>query len=369
MDGDLKQRLARWLRPEIAALKAYHVPDARGLIKLDAMENPYGLPPSLRDAWLAQLRDVAVNRYPDPQAATIRSRLRAQLQLADDYEIVFGNGSDELIQIVLAAFAGHGRSVLAPVPTFVMYEQLARIVGLEFNAVELREDFSLDLPATLEAIARLQPALVFIAYPNNPTGNAFARDDIEAVVRASPGIVIIDEAYRAFADSDAMDLLTRYEHVGIMRTFSKEGMAGLRLGYLIVRTAAATAFDKIRLPYNINALTQASIAFALDHAAVFAQQAQEIRRERTGLFAALNRLPGVIAYPSATNFVLFRLTATDANQVHAALRTRGVLIKNLHGAHPRLAHCLRVTVGTPAENTAFLTALRATIAPDISAAP
>ena len=348
-----------WVRPEIRALSAYHVPEAAGLIKLDAMENPFPWPEELRAAWLERLRDVPLNRYPDPAGRELVARLREAMAIPADQAVLLGNGSDELIQIIALAVAGEGRSVLAPAPSFVMYEMIARFAGLDFVGVPLRADFSLDLPAMRAAIARHRPAVIFLAYPNNPTGNHWARADVEAVLDAAPGLVVVDEAYEPFADDSFMADLGRWPHLLVMRTLSKFGLAGLRLGYLCGPADWLAEFDKLRLPYNINVLTQVTAAFALEHKAVFDAQAEAIRAERARLAAALAALPGITVHPSAANFLLLRVPAGRANALHAGLRAAGVLVKNLSGAGGLLADCLRVTVGTPAENDALLAAFEA----------
>lgn len=338
-------------------MSAYHVPAAAGYIKLDAMENPYTWPEALRQSWLAELAHVDVNRYPDPAASQLSVRLRAALDIPADMGLVLGNGSDELIQMLAMAVAAPGRAVLAPQPSFVMYDLIARFVGMKYIGVPLRADFSLDLPALLEAIDLHQPALVFLAFPNNPSGNLFDEREMVQIIQASPGLVIVDEAYHAFADRTFMQRLGEFDNLLVMRTLSKLGLAGLRLGALAGPPAWIEEIDKVRLPYNINVLTQHSADFALRHAHVFAEQTQAICAERENLSRALGKLKGLTVYPSRANFILLRAPAGRANEIFARLKQAGVLIKNLSGAGGALADCLRVTVGTPEENAAFLTAL------------
>lgn len=352
-------KIARYIRPEVQALQAYHVPDARGMVKLDAMENPYTWPPAMREAWIAALRDVHLNRYPDPQAPELKARLRAALDVPEDAALLLGNGSDELIQIVLLALARPGACVLAPTPTFVMYEMLALAAGMRFVGVPLcGDDFALDRTAMLEAIAREAPAAIFLAYPNNPTGNLFDPEIIEAILRATDAPVVVDEAYHAFAGESFMPRLREFDHLLVMRTLSKQGLAGLRLGILAGHRAWLDEFDKLRLPYNIGSLTQATGVFALAHLDVLDDQAAQLRAERARLEAALRARAELQVWPSHANFVLFRVRSRSASEVFAGLRARQVLIKNLDRPGP-LAGCLRVTVGAPEENEAFLQALTA----------
>jgi histidinol-phosphate aminotransferase len=245
--------------------------------------------------------------------------------------------------------------VMGVEPSFVMFRMIATLCGVRFAGVPLEADFSLDADRLVAAMAEHRPALVFIAYPNNPTGNLFDAAAIARIIEAAPGLVVVDEAYHAFAGRSFMPRLRDHPNLLVMRTLSKSGLAGLRLGLLAGRDAWLTHVDKVRLPYNINVLTQLVAEQVLRHEALLAQQAAAIRAERTRLFAELGHLPGVRAFPSDANFILFRVAA--AQRVFNDLKRQGVLIKNLHGSHPALAECLRVTVGTPAENDRFLGAL------------
>lgn len=354
--------IERWLRPELRALRAYHVPPADGLVKLDAMENPYGWPEALLEPWLERLRRVELNRYPDAGAQVLKAALRAHMGLdaaAGDVGLVLGNGSDELIQLLILAVGGPGRTVLAPEPTFVMYRLLAQLTGTRFEGVPLRAaDFALDGPALLAAVERLQPALVFLACPNNPTGNLFAPEVVRAVLERSPGLVVLDEAYHPFAQTTWLGELARHPGLLVMRTLSKLGLAGLRIGMLAGEARLTAELEKLRLPYNLNVLSQVSAVFALEHMAVLDEQAARIREAREGLFGALGALPGVEVWPSRANFLLFRVPG-DAVAVFEGLKARGVLVRCLHGAHPLLERCLRVSVGRPGENALFLEALGA----------
>ncbi len=353
-----------WIRPEIRALKAYHVPDPGDSIKLDAMENPYAWPAPLVDAWLEVLREVELNRYPDPGARALTERLREAMQVPAGAGIVLGNGSDELIQMLALSVAQPDRVILAPEPTFVMYRMIAEVAGMCYQGVPLAEDFSLDLDAMLRAIDLHQPAIVFLAYPNNPTGTLFGADAIETIIERAPGMVVVDEAYAPFTDATFMPRLAEYPNLLVLRTVSKMGLAGLRLGLLAGAPEWLEEIDKTRLPYNINVLTQASALFALEHKAMLDEQAGLIRAERSRLIEALSAFEGIRVYPSEANFVLFRVAEGTADAVFEALRARGVLIKNLNPAGGRMRDCLRVTVGTPDENARFLAALEAALAAD-----
>lgn len=344
------------IRDEIRALAAYHVQDATGMVKLDAMENPYPLPPALAAEVAALVASAPVNRYPDPRSPALKARLREAMQIPAGMDIVLGNGSDELIQMLALAVAKPGATILGVEPSFVMFRMIATFCGLRYTGVPLKPDFSLDTEAVLAAIAKEQPALTFLAYPNNPTGNLFDAAALERIVAAAPGLVVVDEAYTAFASRSFLPQLAVHPHLLIMRTLSKLGLAGLRLGLLAGRPEWTRELEKVRLPYNVNVLTQLVAEKVLSNAAALTAQAQTIVAERARLAASLAETQGVSVYPSDANFILFRVPR--AKQVFEALKARRVLVKNLDGSHPLLADCLRVTVGTPQENEAFIGALR-----------
>ncbi len=349
----------RLLRKEVLALHAYHVPPGNGMVKLDAMENPYPLPPQLRQEIARAVADAAINRYPDASALCLKEKIRAVTGLAQGTELLLGNGSDEIIQLLALAFAKPGATLLSVEPSFVMYKMIAAFAGMQYVGVPLTEDFALDLPAMLSAMERHQPALVFIAYPNNPSGNLFDAEDVEQIILAAPGLVVVDEAYYAFASASFIPMLARYPNLLVMRTFSKLGMAGLRLGFLAGSPLWLAQLEKLRLPYNIGVLTQLVAAKLLQHHDILLQQAEQIKQDRTWLYERLVGTVDVRAYPSEANFILFHVA--HAGKVFEGLKQRGVLIKNLHGAHPALTGCLRVTVGTPEENELFIRALQESI--------
>ena len=357
--GELARKV---IRESVLAGRAYHVADAAGLVKLDAMENPYPWPQALRGGWLEALRGISLNRYPDADAAALKDKLRSAFSIPADAELLLGNGSDEIIQMLALAAGRPGAALLAPEPSFSMYRVIADVAGLRYVGVPLRaHDFALDRKAMLDAIAANAPALVILAYPNNPSGNLFVEGDIDAILEAAPGAVVIDEAYHAFAERSFLPRLGRQPNLLVMRTLSKLGMAGLRLGFLAGAPEWVEQFEKLRLPYNISTLTQASVGFFLEHMDVFDEQAARIRAERERMSRQLQSLPGLRAWPSAANFILVRSEAMPAEKLHGELLKRGLLIKSLHGAHPMLAECLRLTIGSPAENDALLSALGANL--------
>jgi histidinol dehydrogenase len=353
--GDLDRRVATLLRADVREMASYHVPSSSGLVKLDAMENPYRLPEALRVALATRLADALINRYPVPSYAGLKRAIVARLGVPAGYDVLLGNGSDELITMLCVATARPGAVMLAPVPSFVMYEVSAKLAGSRFVGVPLAPDLSLDLPAMLAAIARHRPAIVFLAYPNNPTGNCFEAAQIEAILRAAPGLVVLDEAYQPFAIDSWMPRLPAYPNMLVMRTLSKLGLAGLRLGYLSGHARWLAELDKVRPPYNIGVLNEVAAEFALEHLAVFDEQAADIRAERERLHAALQTVSGARPIASHANFLLVRVA--DSAAVQRRMRELGVLVKDVGKMHPLLVNCLRVTVGAPAENQAMLAAL------------
>ncbi|MBL8516897.1 MAG: histidinol-phosphate transaminase [Betaproteobacteria bacterium] len=348
-----------WIRPEVGALTAYHVPDATGFIKLDAMENPFSLPSALAPGLADALAAASLNRYPDPAASGLRDTLRRVAGIPAEYDLMLGNGSDEIIQVIALALARPGATLMSVEPAFVMFKVIAELTGLRYVGVPLTADFALDEAAVMSALARERPAVLFLACPNNPTGNLFDLDVVERVIRAAPGLVVVDEAYSAFAKESFLPRLGRHPNAVLMRTLSKLGLAGLRLGYLAGCREWLAEFDKVRLPYNINALSQAAARFALTHHDVLAAQAAVIVAERERVATALAAMPGVWVFPSEANFLLFRVA--DADRLFASLKSRKILVKNVSRAHPLLADCLRVSMGTAVENTAFLSAVESSL--------
>jgi histidinol-phosphate aminotransferase len=341
------------VRPEILALKAYQVADAEGMVKLDAMENPYPLPEAMRRELANVLARTDLNRYPEPTGRKLRELLAKKMKVPAGMELLLGNGSDDLIQIITLALARPGAVMMYPGPTFVMYAMNATFFGMRGVSAGLREDFTLDVQAFLAAMREQQPSLIYIAYPNNPTGVLYPEEDVLAILRAAEGLVVLDEAYHVFAQKTFMPRLAEFPNLVVLRTMSKLGLAGIRLGYLAGRPEWIGEFNKVRQAYNVNVLTQAAALFVLERLDVLEKQAAVIRGERAALGNALAALPGVTVYPSEANFFLIRVP--DAGRSFEALRGQGVLVRSLH---PGLANCLRVTVGTPEENRILLNAMR-----------
>jgi histidinol-phosphate aminotransferase len=358
----LQERIDRVIRQDVQSMHAYAIQPSAGLIKLDAMENPFRLPPELQRELGARLGGVAINRYPTQCVGDVIQALSRYVALPAACKLMLGNGSDELISLLALACDVPGNAILAPVPGFVMYEMSAKLQGLKFVGVPLTADFELDETAMLAAIAQHRPAITYLAYPNNPTANLFDDAVIErivAAVGAQDGLVVFDEAYQPFASRTWMQRMAAHEHVLVMRTLSKFGLAGVRLGYMVGAAALIDQIDKVRPPYNISVLNAEATLFALEHADEFARQAALLREERARLQRVLAQMPGVKAYPSEANMILVRVP--DSGRAFEGMKRAGVLVKHIAGMHPLLANCLRLTVGTPDENTRMVDALKASL--------
>ena len=343
-------------------MHAYAVQPSAGMIKLDAMENPFLLPPELQQELGQRLGRLAINRYPGARQSDLVEALSTHFEVPAGCRTMLGNGSDELIDMLSVACDVPGATVLAPLPGFVMYEMSARLRGLRFVGVPLTADFQLDEAAMLAAIDQHRPALTYIAYPNNPTANLFddtVIDRIVAAVGRQHGLVVFDEAYQPFSSRSWMQRMEAHEHVLVLRTLSKFGLAGVRLGYLCGAAGLIAEIDKVRPPYNVSVLNCEAALFAIEHADEYERQAALLRAEREKLQAALGTTAGVETFPSQANMILVRVP--DSARAFAGMKQRGVLVKHVAALHPLLANCLRLTVGAPEENQALLSALRESI--------
>jgi histidinol-phosphate aminotransferase len=348
--------ISTFIRPQVRKLAAYHVDETSVRIKLDAMENPFPLPDAVRREIAAVVRDTRINLYPDPSAKKLKKAIASMWRMRPE-QMILGNGSDELIQAIILAFGG---PVLVPVPTFAMYEITSRALAQNVVAVPLGSDFDLDADLMLKKAKERKAKTIFLACPNNPTGNRFSDKEVRKVLEHADAAVVIDEAYYSFSGKTWLPLLKKYPNMIVLRTLSKIGFAGLRIGVLTASQNVIDELNKIRLPYNINSLSQEVAITALGHQDVIERQISLLISERERLYNALSKLPGVTAYPSETNFIMIR-TAADASVIHGKLKKAGILIKNLNkpGA---LKNCVRVTIGTPEENKEFLRRLKSILA-------
>jgi histidinol-phosphate aminotransferase len=337
--------IKKLVKKEVARLTAYHAKEIPCRIKLDANESPYGFSASLTAA-----ATLPTNRYPDPEAKKFKNLMAKELGVSPE-NLLQGNGSDELIWYLIATFGG---PILYPVPTFSMYGIVSQALGAEKIEIRLDKGFDLDLERILSAMRKAKPKLIFLSSPNNPTGNCFSSDKILKIIEASRGIVVIDEAYQPFSSQRGfLPLLNDYRHLAILRTLSKIGLAALRFGFLIADIQIIEEVNKVRLPFNINSFSQAIAVAAFKEKRFLHSSLKKIVSERERLFKELESIAGIKPFPSEANFILF--TVKDPDKVYHALLKEGILLKNMkdliHGG-------LRVTVGSPEENSAFLKTLR-----------
>lgn len=355
---DALQTSIRRIRQDVQSMHAYAVQGSAGMVKLDAMENPYALPAALQVQLGQRLGALALNRYPGGRVNDLRHALADYAQMPEGFDIMLGNGSDELISLLALACDVPNAAILSPLPGFVMYAMSAQLQGLKFVGVPLTPDFELDEAAMLAAIAEHKPAITYLAYPNNPTANLWDDAVIEKTIEAvgaQGGLVVMDEAYQPFASKSYIDRMARHRHVLLMRTLSKFGLAGVRLGYMMGPKALIAEIDKVRPPYNISVLNCECALFALENKDVFAAQALDLIAQRVVLLAALGKMPGVTCWHSDANMILVRVA--NSTKTFDGMKARGVLVKNVSKIHPLLANCLRLTVGTADENRLMLAAL------------
>jgi len=342
------------IKKEIRELYPYTADEACCPVKLDANENPYPLTDDLRQKVNKALSEVLLNRYPDPYARELKGRISRWLSLPEEF-LMLGNGSDELIQAILIATSWGAPTVVIPSPTFSMYKITGLAAGHRVVEVPLDENFDINSDAVIEACHREHAKVVFLSSPNNPTGNRFSDERVLKVVRESHALVVVDEAYGDFSGKSLIPYIRENMNLVILRTLSKIGMAGLRLGIMAANPDLTIELDKVRLPYNINSLSQAAATTILREMDIINGQVDAIIEDRAGVSEALKRIEGVTPYPSDANFILFK--TPDAEKLHRNLINMGVLVRNLNRPG-RLENCMRVTIGNPDENQAFLAAMK-----------
>lgn len=346
--------IEQWLRSDIKNIDAYHVPVSKDMIKLDAMESPFGVPEDLKVEFLKCIEQSEVNRYPEADPSPLKDTLRSLMDIPDEFGILLGNGSDELIQL-LALACSKDDLIMSFEPSFVMYELVSKYVNLEYFGVQLDSNFDINLNDALLIIEREKPKIIFIAYPNNPTGNCFDYDAIIEIIKSTNSMVILDEAYYAYSDKSFLSEISNFPNLLVLRTISKIGFAGLRLGLLIGDQETIAQLNKLRLPYNINALTQTSANFLLQDKQRIINNAQIIIEERRRLAHELSLFSKFKVYPSQTNFILVH--SEDVHSLHTALKENGILIKGFPKGS-KLSDFIRISVSEPVENNILIDAIR-----------
>ena len=352
----MNNKINDFLRDDIDLLKEYKIVDSKNMIKLDAMENPFDLDLNFEINGLPS-GSSNLNRYPDADCINLRKKLRSKHKLENKFDIIIGNGSDELIQLICLTFLKKENVIMSPSPSFSMYQKISKVLGLKFEEVPLRKDFSLNVNLILEKIIKFNPAIIFLAYPNNPTGNLWSKKDIMEIIKQSNGIVVIDEAYGAFSGESFISEIGRFENLVIMKTLSKIGFAGIRVGYLLGENSLISNINKLRLPFNINSVSQKISEISIDNIEHLDSQIKEIIELKEILISKMQEIDKIETYSSKTNFVLFRILDGSADDIFNSLVSSNILIKNMSDS-AGLENCLRVTVGSRKENNLFIQSLK-----------
>ena len=352
----MNNKINSFLRDDIDSLKEYKIIDSKNMIKLDAMENPFDLDLNFEINGLPS-GSSNLNRYPDADCINLRKKLRSKHKLENKFDIIIGNGSDELIQLICLTFLKKENVIMSPSPSFSMYQKISKVLGLKFKEVPLRKDFSLNVNLILEKIIKFNPAIIFLAYPNNPTGNLWSKKDIIEIIKQSNGIVVIDEAYGAFSGESFISEIGRFENLVIMKTLSKIGFAGIRVGYLLGENSLISNINKLRLPFNINSVSQKISEISIDNIEHLDSQIKEIIELKEILISKMQEIDKIETYSSKTNFVLFRILDGSADDIFNSLVSSNILIKNMSDS-AGLENCLRVTVGSRKENNLFIQSLK-----------
>ncbi len=348
------------VKKSVRELKPYQVENIQCRIKLDAMESPYPLPDSLMKKVIEGIGRVNINRYPDPSAERLKNIISSQAGISAE-NIIIGNGSDELIQMILTVFGypssqslsgEQGDKILFPAPTFSMYGIIAKSLSIVPESVPLDENWEIPLDKFLHEMERTKPKVIFISYPNNPTGNCFDRESVLKILQKAVGIVVIDEAYYDFSKKTFLPYLKEHKNLIILRTLSKIGMAGLRIGYLMADKEICMELNKVRLPYNSNSVSQEIATIILENRTEIDKQIASIISERERLMTELKGIKGLKPFPSETNFILFK-TDRNSKEIFDKLLDSGILVRNF-GDDIYLKSYLRVTIGAPEENNEFL---------------
>ena len=348
---------AKHIKPAVRSIGAYTLAARRAPVKINQNENPHDLPEAVKRRVLQQALDRSWSRYPDFDPQELLERLAAFSGWRAE-GILAGNGSNELIEALLLVSVGPGTRVVIPEPTFTLYALLTRILGGERIAVALGPELEYQAEELRRVRRELHAPVTIVCSPNNPTGGVLSVEEVAQLCEEGDGLVVVDEAYHEFSGQTVVPLLERHPNLVVLRTFSKAmGMAGLRVGYLLAAPELVREINKARLPYNLNFFSQLAALAALDAWSQLRPVVDGLVAAREELLHKLYRIPGVKPFPSRANFILFELAEADPKAVFESVYQRGVLIRDVT-SYPRLSRCLRVSVGSGAENEAFLSALR-----------
>ncbi len=346
-------------REQIQAMTGYHSAQVDVPVRLNTNESPFPPPAAWLDAVADIARSIQWNRYPDRAVTELRETI-ARRHNVDPANIFVANGSNEVIQTILLAYGGAGRCVATFEPTYQMYTQIARVTGAEVVQGERRADLTLDAIEIERVLTRHKPSVSFLCNPNNPTGIIEPRENLETMLAHTTGVVVVDEAYAEFSEWSAIDMVTEDKPLAVTRTFSKTlSMAALRVGYVVAPKKMISDLEIAVLPYHLDSFKQAATIAALNFVSEMEQRVDSIKSERSRIFAAISEMECDV-WPSGSNFILFRPRSTAAAVAWQRMVDSGVLVRDF-STTPRLTGCLRVTVGTPDENSAFLDALTAAL--------
>ena len=345
------------IKPEVRALRAYTLSPHRASVKLNQNENPWDAPLRIKEEVLRRFAARNWSRYPDFVPTSLHERLARFAEWKPD-GIIAGNGSNELIQAVLMVTMAAGKRVVISEPTFMLYRQVATVLGGDVESVLLTPDLKYDTEALLNTIEARQPDVIIICSPNNPTGCVIDEAALRSILRASRGLVVIDEAYHEFAEHSVVPLLNEHENLVVLRTFSKAmAFAALRVGYLMAAPELVREIGKALLPYNLNAFSQIAAEIAMEnYERELGPLVKQIIAERDRVFAALSGMDGLSPVPSRANFMIVK-SATDPKRIFTDLLKRDILIRDVTG-YPMLGEYFRFSVGTPDENDRLLKAIR-----------
>ncbi|AGF46584.1 histidinol-phosphate aminotransferase [Candidatus Kinetoplastibacterium desouzaii TCC079E] len=347
------------IRKDIQSISAYPINNSSGFIKLDAMESPYSLPENLYKKINDKINLLSLNRYPSADKTKLTRIIKENFDIPNEASVLFGNGSDELIHLIIQSCCDPGDVVISPSPSFVYFGMAAKFNHAKFIGVPLTKDFQLNLQDMLDAIEKHKPKVIFLAMPNNPTGNIWDHKQVQSIIEKAPGLVIIDEAYQAFTNYTWMPMITKIPNILVLRTVSKIGLAGLRFGYLSGNKKWINQIDKVRPPYNINVLTELFLIEIINNKNILDQQTKQILLNKESLISELKKIENIIVYPSHGNFVLTRVDQEIGSlKIYEKLKANGILIKNLSGSHELLENCLRISIGTSEENNKLLHVLK-----------
>lgn len=347
-------KLDDYVREAVKKLVPYKVSKVNGALKLDAMENPYNLPEDILQEVAKEIKELRFNRYPNPVCEELRKTISSTYKLPEEY-ILIGNGSDELILDLLLSFGRSDCQVVYPSPTFEVYGIVAKMLGLKTKEITLEKNYEIDPQKIIDCG---KGNIIFISYPNNPTGNCFSEESIYKIIKDASSLVVIDEAYFGFSKKTFLLDIKRYPNLIISRTFSKMfSLAALRVGFLCASPEIVNILLKVKLPYNVNSFSQIAAKIILSKNGYFKEKAEEIIEERERIYNSLREIKEITPYSSEANFILFKVKNSKSDYIYESLIKEGIIIRSFRNTPP-VADCLRISIGTREENDIFMEKLK-----------